>query len=393
MEAVGQLTGGVAHDFNNLLTIILGNAELLLDGSRTPALTRSAAETIFKAAERGADLIEKLLAFGRRQSLKPERLDIDEVVRSIEPLLRRALGAQIDIALELLGSSMRAVTDRISLENALLNLVLNAREAMPQRGTLTITTGQRTAKAGEGVLPIGQPVVFVTVTDTGCGMSPEVLQRAFEPFFTTKELGKGTGLGLSMVYGFAQQSGGHVCIKSKVGVGTTVTIVLPAVTSSPVQIGSGQAEPPDGVRGQGRILVVEDEAEVRALVSAQLVDLGYDVVAVPTGQDALIQLEADSSFDLLFTDVVLPHGMSGLELSRLARQRSPQLQILLTSGYAEEIFERYGRPQENLPLLRKPYGRKELSATLTSVLPPAAAHRRQPADAGLERREQASAAV
>jgi signal transduction histidine kinase len=232
MEAVGQLTGGIAHDFNNLLTVILGNAEVLALELHDPT-HRGLAEMIQDAAEKGAHLTQHLLAFGRRQTLKPQRLDLREVVESMEPLLRRTISESIEIATTFGGGHLSAVIDRALLESAILNLAVNAKDAMPQGGRLTITTGETTAGPDQGALPIGQDVVFVTVSDTGCGMSPEVLSRAFEPFFTTKEVGRGSGLGLSMVYGFAQQSGGHVQIESAPDQGTAVTILLPAVIAGP----------------------------------------------------------------------------------------------------------------------------------------------------------------
>jgi PAS domain S-box-containing protein len=366
MEAVGQLTGGIAHDFNNLLTVILGNAEILVDDPANPALTRTLSQMIVEAAEKGAELTQHLLAFGRRQSLKPVRVSLDHVVRGMTPLLQRTLGEHIELRAELAHSLYSALTDRTLLESAILNLAVNAKDAMPQGGTLTITTGETTAGLDQGALPIGQDVVFITVSDTGCGMSPEVLSRAFEPFFTTKEVGRGSGLGLSMVYGFAQQSGGHVQIESAPDKGTAVTILLPAVVTVP-----GRAAPQEerlAVPGRGRVLLVEDEPQVLQFVSAQLVSLGYEVTAVSTGPDALDLLRGERPFDLLFTDVVLPRGMSGVELASHARRIRPGIKVLLTSGYPEEVFEHHGSPEQGTLLLRKPYKRRELAETLRKVL-------------------------
>jgi CheY-like chemotaxis protein len=240
---------------------------------------------------------------------------------------------------------------------------------MPQGGTLTIRTGEGVAAPGDGQLPMGQAVVFVTVSDTGTGMSPQVLERAFEPFFTTKEIGEGSGLGLSMVYGFAEQSGGHVKIHSKEGKGTAVTILLQAITSDTAQPGL-EAEEPAPETGKERVLVVEDEPQVLQFVSNQLLSLGYEVTAVSTGPDALDVLRQGDRFDLLFTDVVLPKGISGVELAKQATQISPGLKVLLTSGYSEEVFEHHGKPDEDVLLLRKPYKRKELAETLRRVLEP-----------------------
>jgi CheY-like chemotaxis protein len=372
----------VAHDFNNLLTVILGNAELLCEHPADPALARTLAGMIVEAAEKGAELTRHLLAFGRRQSLTPVRLHLDGVVTGMLPLLRRTLGEHIELRTALAQSRKGALVDRTLLESALLNLAVNAKDAMPQGGTLTITTGETVAGPGAGGLPEGQGVVGVTVSDTGCGMSPEVLERVFEPFFTTKEVGKGSGLGLSMVYGFAQQSGGHVAIESQEGRGTAVTILLPAVAGEGELAAAGGGEPVRAA-GRERVLLVEDEPQVLQFVSAQLVSLGYAVTAVSTGPDALELLQGGRRFDLLFSDVVLPRGMSGVELVRRARAVCPDLRVLLTSGYAEEAFEHHGRPDPATPILRKPYRRRELERTVRAVLdqpaaePPRAEH---PAD-------------
>jgi PAS domain S-box-containing protein len=368
MEAVGQLTGGIAHDFNNLLTIILGNAEILAEGSSNSALTQTLSRTILEAAERGADLTQHLLTFGRRQSLKPVQVNLDRVVKGMTPLLERAIGANIEFRAELSDRLYQALTDRTLLESAILNLVVNARDAMPQGGVLTVATGEAVSEARQGQLPIGQDVVFVRISDTGVGMPPEVLARVFEPFYTTKEIGKGSGLGLSMVYGFAQQSGGHVSIQSTEGEGTSVMILLPAVECQSVPpIGKDErASTPEGSKES--VLLVEDEPQVLRFVSAQLISLGYEITAVSTGPDALDLLRDDQRFDLLFTDVVLPKGMSGVELAKRARRIKPGLKVLLTSGYSEEVFEQHCRPDKDIPLLRKPYKRKELAEMLRQIL-------------------------
>jgi signal transduction histidine kinase/ActR/RegA family two-component response regulator len=365
MEAVGQLTGGIAHDFNNLLTVILGNAEILVE--EADPNTQELARMILEAAEQGADLTQKLLAFGRRQSLKTEHLKLGDSVSGMTPLLRRAIGEHIDLRTEFSGGSAYALTDRALLESAILNLVVNARDAMPQGGTLTIKTGERQAAKGEPNLAVGTSVVYLTVSDTGTGMSPEVIARAFEPFFTTKEVGKGSGLGLSMVYGFAEQSGGHVSIKSKVGQGTAITIVLPAAHAPRVEQDDIEDAKP-AARGEERVLVVEDEPHVLQFVSTQLRRLGYRVTAASTGAEALMLLQQRSSFDILFSDVVLPRGLSGIEVARQARSIDPNLKVLLTSGYPEEVFQQHGRPDEHTQLLRKPFKSKDLAAALRETL-------------------------
>jgi signal transduction histidine kinase/CheY-like chemotaxis protein len=367
MEAVGQLTGGIAHDFNNLLTVILGNAEIMLEQPSSTPATQTLARTILEAGERGADLTQKLLAFGRRQSLKPEHLILADAVSAMTPLLRRAIGEHIDLRTNFSGVPSVALVDRALFESSILNLVVNARDAMPQGGVITVSTGERRALPGEGALDVGAPVVFLAVTDTGTGMSPDVMARVFEPFFTTKEVGKGSGLGLSMVYGFAKQSGGHVAIASKEGQGTTITIVLPATRGR-----VAEAAPAEDISvslgGEERVLVVEDEPQVLQFVSDQLKRLGYRVTAVPTGSEALMLLQHPRSFDLLFTDVVLPRGMSGVEVARRAQAIDPHLKVLLTSGYSEEVFEQHGRPGVDMPLLRKPYKSRDLARALREVL-------------------------
>jgi PAS domain S-box-containing protein len=372
MEAVGQLTGGVAHDFNNLLTVILGNAELLTEEPSDPALTYTLAQQILETAERGADLNQKLLAFGRRQSLKPERLKAETVVNEMVPLLYRTIGEHIELRTEHGATQYCALTDRTLLESAVLNLAVNARDAMPRGGMLTIETGERLAGQGDGSLPIGQPVVYVCVSDTGTGMTPEVLKRVFEPFFTTKDTGKGSGLGLSMVVGFAEQSAGHVSIESKVGEGTTVTIVLPGILAGTLPATHEDTKAPTaGPRG-AKVLLVEDEQPVLEYVSGQLTSLGYQVTAVSTGREALDLLQQVQCFDLLFTDVVLPKGLSGVQVAQRASQLCPQIKVLLTSGYPEEVFQQHGTLPDDTILLRKPYRRKELERILAVTLTTAA---------------------
>jgi signal transduction histidine kinase len=371
MEAVGQLTGGIAHDFNNLLTVILGNAELILEDSCDQS-TQELARMSLEAAERGADLTQKLLAFSRRQTLTPNKLSVADTLKQMEPLLRRAIGETIDLRVILPAEQPWVWADRSSLESAILNLAVNARDAMPLGGTLTITAGERIAKHGDGAIEVGKRTVFLTVSDTGMGMSPEIRERVFEPFFTTKEVGKGTGLGLSMVYGFTQQSGGSVGIESEVGTGTSVTILLPALTNITSEAGGEELVLSPAPSGREKVLVVEDEPQVLTFVSAQLESLGYDVTAVSSGPQALRELEVCRNFDLLFTDVVLPHGMSGVELARHVQAMGLGTRVLLTSGYAEEVFAQHGNPPADVLLLRKPYRRKELAEMLRSALERAA---------------------
>jgi PAS domain S-box-containing protein len=360
METVGQLTGGIAHDFNNLLTVVIGNTELLSDEAENPRV-KELADMALAAAERGAELNQKLLAFGRRQSLRPKPVRLDEVVVGMAPLLRRTLGEHID--LRTAGSTLQAtaLVDRALLESAVLNLAVNARDAMPDGGTLMLEVEE--VENSSGVVEF----VSLTVKDTGTGMAPEVLERVFEPFFTTKEVGKGSGLGLAMVHGFVEQSGGHVTIKSKVGSGTSVTILLPAaaeVASTDERTASRTAAP----EGRAKVLVVEDEPDVRRYATTTLSALGYQVIEAADGVAALDALKQDAEIKLLFSDVVLPKGISGLELARRAQATRPALKVLLTSGYSEEACRRFGQTSEETSLLPKPYKRAELAGAIQRAL-------------------------
>jgi PAS domain S-box-containing protein len=371
MEAVGQLTGGIAHDFNNLLTVILGNAEILVDGLEDPH-HRSAADIILGAAERGAGLTQQLLAFGRRQTLQTEPLHPAEVIEGMVPLLRRTIGEHIVLKTEFAAGQGWALADRTLLESAILNLAINARDAMPQGGILDISTDHVVIDAADQ--PLGAKpgrYLALTVSDTGTGMSSEVQERAFEPFFTTKGVGKGSGLGLSMVYGFAKQSGGHVGIRSAPGQGTSVTVLLP-LAGAESALSEIKATPEPAPAARIRILVVEDEAEVRRFVTSLLLTLGHDVVEAGTGLSGLQVLLSDPTIDLLLTDVVLPGGMSGVELARRAQAARPGLRVLLTSGYPEEVFQAQGRPDAGTMILQKPYRRHELAEAVSRVLAPVA---------------------
>jgi PAS domain S-box-containing protein len=366
MEAIGALTGGIAHDFNNLLTIIVGNSELLVEDLGDDEM-RTLASMIQSAAARGAELTQRLLSFGRRQTLASESLDLNTIIEGMAEMSRRTIIEDITLQIELHAARPIAVADRSQLETALLNLIVNARDAMPDGGVLSLKTHEITVAAGDfgaALTPGSYPAV--TVIDSGVGMPPAVLERAFEPFFTTKDPGKGTGLGLAMVHGFAQQSSGHVVIKSIVGEGTTVTLILPRG-----QLAAGKAGTRDKARkvakGRERILVVEDERDVRRYVSSQLRGFGYDVVEAATGAAALQKLGEDECIALLFTDVVLPEGMSGAELAELARSLRPDLKILFTSGYSEDVFSRHRELLKD-PLLRKPYNRRQLAEALRNVL-------------------------
>ncbi|MDX2158371.1 MAG: PAS domain S-box protein [Hyphomicrobiaceae bacterium] len=369
MEAFGQLTGGIAHDFNNLLTVITGNLELLemrLEDERAKALLKRAHD----AAEMGARLTSRLLTFARRRQFAPAMLDLNEQVMGMVDLLRRTLGEHIDLNARLAPRLWRVRSDPSEVENAVLNLAINARDAMPHGGRLIIETANVEAGEGEigaiGKLAAGA-YVRLSVSDTGHGMPPDVLVRAFEPFFTTKQPGKGTGLGLSTIYGFAQQSGGTATIYSEAGIGTTVSLYLPRAADAgaptlPVQ----EAEIPPA-KGE-LVLLVEDNAEVREVTGSRLAELGYRVVEAESGPAALAVLGRTPGIDIVFSDIVMAGGMSGFDLAERVAAGWPGVKLLLTSGFADEVLRGRGRPGQNLPILTKPYSRSELARAFRRLL-------------------------
>jgi PAS domain S-box-containing protein len=370
MEAVGQLTGGIAHDFNNLLTVVLGNAEILAESLTDNPRLHHLAELMSRAAQHGATLTNGLLAFARKQTLQPKVTDINQLVRRLDGLLRRSLGEHIEIRLSLADSLGHATVDPTQLEVAILNLAVNARDAMPDGGKLAVETANADLNAhdtqpGDGVAP--GPYVSISVTDTGTGMSRETLTKVFDPFFTTKELGKGTGLGLSMVYGFVKQSNGHVKIHSEIGRGTTVRLYLPRSTETAEQISIPSA-PAEISRGSETILVVEDDDMVRSYVQSQLAALGYNVLIAHDGQEALDILRGTTPVDLLFTDIVMPGGLNGAELVADALRLRPTLKSVYTSGYAESLVSSHRPPGDDVALLQKPYMLRDLAAILRKVL-------------------------
>lgn len=371
LEAVGQLTGGVAHDFNNLLTVVLGNADLLVELSQDDPARRQLAEMIVAAAQRGAALTQQLLAFARKQPLAPSVVDVNARVAAVDPMLRRTLGEHIEIELVRAAGLWPALVDTTQLENALLNLCLNARDAMPDGGKLTLETAntaldRRYAEQHPDVTP-GQ-YVMLAVSDTGCGISPAHLQRVFEPFFTTKEKGRGTGLGLAMVYGFAKQSGGHVSIYSEPGHGTTVKLYLPRAPSAGQAPAVVAAAEPAVRGGSETVLVVEDDEPVRQLACHELRALGYRVLDAACGADALQVIASDEPIDLLFTDVVMPGGLSGRQLADEAQRLRPGLRVVYTSGYTENAIVHHGRLDAGVILLAKPYRRADLARALRTAL-------------------------
>ncbi|MFC4594685.1 MULTISPECIES: GAF domain-containing protein [Sphingobium] len=374
MEAVGQLTGGIAHDFNNLLTVINGNIELAergLTNGGDPAKAVRAIANARQGAERAAALTQRLLAFSRRQPLSPKPLHLDRVVEGLSDLLKRALGELIQLKTVNAPHLWPVEADPNQIESALLNLAVNARDAMADGGTLTIETANAYldsdyAAACGDVAPGNY--VMVAVSDTGTGMAPPVLSRIFEPFFTTKEIGRGTGLGLSQVYGFVKQSGGHVEVLSEQGQGTTVKIYLPRFTGDAEGTQEDRVTAHDLSASGQTILVVEDDDAVRAYSVETLRELGYRALEAADGHAALRLIEADGqSIDLLFTDVVMP-GMSGKDLSERARTLKPDLKILYTSGYTRDGFLRDGKLDPGIALLPKPFTLQDLASRLRDIL-------------------------
>jgi PAS domain S-box-containing protein len=369
IEAVGQLTGGIAHDFNNLLTSILLNADVLanlLDDKLRPL-----AEAVRMAAERGADLTRRLLAFGRRQILEPRPTDIRDLLSGMEPLMRRTLGERIEIRSQHAAGLWQATVDPGQLENAVLNLALNARDAMPNGGRLTIETGNVTLDAEQAAAnPEIKPgeYVMVAIGDSGSGMASDVVARAFEPFFTTKDVGKGTGLGLSMVHGFVRQSGGHVRIYSEVDIGTVVRLYLPRAMTPGETADAAPVAPQDLPTGKETILFVEDDPMVRHHTGRQIVGLGYRVVIAENAAEALAHIESGCVPDLLFTDVVMPGGKNGRQLALELQQRWPHLRVLYTSGYAHGRLTIDGESVPSKYVLGKPYRRADLAGKLREVL-------------------------
>jgi len=371
MEAIGQLTGGVAHDFNNLLQVILGNLERLRRRKLDPSESNRLIDAALRGAERAATLTQRLLAFSRRQPLAPRELEVNKLVTGMSDLLARTLGENIRIETVLAGGLWRVSADENQLESALLNLAVNARDAMRGAGKLTVETAnayldEAYVRNEEEVKP-GQ-YVMVAVSDTGSGMSKATLERVFEPFFTTKEIGQGTGLGLSMVYGFVKQSGGHVKIYSEIGEGTTVKLYLPRLlnTTTPAE----PQRPVNMPRSERNelVLVVEDEDDVRALTVDTLRDLGYDVLEAVEGASALLLVQSEPSIRLLFTDVGLPGGLNGRQLADAARNARPGLKVLFTTGYARNAIVHHGRLDPGVELISKPFSDTDLAQKVRQML-------------------------
>jgi signal transduction histidine kinase/CheY-like chemotaxis protein len=370
MEAVGQLTGGVAHDFNNILTVITGTIGILAEGVADRPELEAIAKMIDDAAERGGQLTKHLLAFARKQPLKPREIDVNNLVLETVKLLRPTLGQQIQIDPLLAEDTWAALVDPNQLTTALLNLALNARDAMPDGGSLAIETKNvylDQAYADMHVEVAAGSYVMIAVSDTGSGIAPEDIERVFDPFFTTKEVGKGTGLGLSMVYGLVKQSNGHIKIYSELGHGTNVKLYLPRATGLD-QVADEMLSLSPVQGGHEAILIVEDDALVRKYVVTQIHSLGYTTLEAGNAAEALQMIDSGAAIDLLFTDVIMPGSMNGRQLVDAALKRRPSLKTLFTSGYTENAIVHHGRLDSGVLLLVKPYRKLELARMIRMAL-------------------------
>jgi PAS domain S-box-containing protein len=370
MDSIGQLTGGVAHDFNNILTVITGTIGILADAVADRPDLMSIARLIDDAADRGAQLTKHLLAFARKQPLRPREIEVNSLVVEAAKLLRPTIGEQIEVSPKLATDAWPAMVDPSQLSTAILNLALNARDAMSGGGKLVIET--RNVHLDEGYASMNADVtvgdyVMVAVSDTGSGIPPQNLEKVFDPFFTTKEVGKGTGLGLSMVFGFVKQSGGHIKIYSEVGHGTSVKIYLPRSTG-PGQSAEETTMPTKVEGGDETVLIVEDDALVRKYVITQITSLGYATLEAPNAAEALKIIENGATIDLLFTDIIMPGSMNGRQLADEALRRRPALKVLFTSGYTENAIMHHGRLDAGVLLLAKPYRKSELARMLRTAL-------------------------
>ncbi|PZA11592.1 hybrid sensor histidine kinase/response regulator [Rhodopseudomonas palustris] len=370
MESIGQLTGGIAHDFNNMLTVITGTIDIISDGVADQPHLAAIAKLISEAADRGSELTRLLLAFARKQPLRPDETEVNALLAGLQSLLRPTLGEPIEVATVLAPDTWPIYVDRGQLESALVNLAVNARDAMPKGGKLTIETsnvvvdqdlGKRFGDLAPG------DYVMIAITDSGCGIPEAIRSKVFDPFFTTKEVGKGTGLGLSMVYGFIKQSGGHITLDSEEGHGTTFRLYLPRAQVESDADAAPSIEP-NPVGGTETILVVEDDAMVRSYVNAQLKSLGYTTLSVSNAAAALSIGESDTAFDLLFTDVVMPGAMNGVQLAVEMAKLRPGLKVLYTSGYSENALIHNDRIDADVLLLSKPYRRSDLARMIRRAL-------------------------
>jgi signal transduction histidine kinase len=369
MEAVGQLTGGIAHDFNNILTVITGTIEILADAVAKEPQLAAITRMIDEAATRGADLTQHLLAFARKQPLQPRETDVNALIVETGKLLRPTLGEQIEIESVFEDEACFATVDPNQLVTAILNLALNARDAMPDGGKLILETGSayldENYAAMHGEVRPGR-YALIAVSDTGTGIPAGILDKVFNPFFTSKGPGKGTGLGLSMVYGFVKQSAGHIKIYSEEGHGTTIKMYLPPGTGAALVSEAALASDVEG--GHETILVVEDDKLVRDFVLTQLHSLGYVTLDAANGAEALAIAEAGHEFDLLFTDVIMPGAMNGRQLADEIQKSRPGLKVLFTSGYTENAIIHHGRLDSGILLLAKPYRKSDMAVMIRKAL-------------------------
>jgi len=366
LETVGRLTGGVAHDFNNLLTVVIGALDMMLKSPEDTARVRRLGEAALAAGRRGERLTRQLLAFARRQELKLEVADAGALINQVEPLIRRAVGEALDLRVDCDPTAGATRLDPAQFEAALLNLAVNAADATPAGGWVRIAVARASLADGAVAGAPAGDYVRISVSDSGAGMAPDVLARVFEPFFTTKDVGRGTGLGLAQVYGFAAQSGGAVTIDSALGQGTTVSLYLPAVDEKPTPPPAVQPPPSADLARGARVLLVEDDAAVRAVSEDLLADMGCVVSSECDGESAVRRLEGSEPFDLVITDIVMPGGVSGIDLARTAASLRPSLKVVLTTGYAGAL----GLSAEDLqwPVLRKPFRAEQLAGALREAL-------------------------
>lgn len=369
IEALGQLTGGVAHDFNNILAVILGNLDFLQERTRDNKALQEFIRPSVEAALHGSELTQRLLAFGRKQALQPKTISLNELIAQFSVLVRRTLGERIKIITTLAEDLQPANVDPSQLEAAILNLSVNARDAMPEGGILTYETSNVTVTpADHSDVPPGN-YVMLAVCDTGTGMSPEIIKKAFEPFFTTKQIGKGSGLGLSMVYGFVKQSAGHIFITSEPGKGSSIRIYFPIAEGEAVSLNKKITEKPIEAKGKTRvILVVEDNKHVLKLTSAMVESLGYAVIQAETGEAAIAILKARNDIDLLLSDVMLPGELNGPALAKQAVKLLPNIKVLFNSGYAADYIFQSGLLEEGAQLLSKPFRKRQLAEKISALL-------------------------
>ncbi|BBU69721.1 hypothetical protein ICHIJ1_10150 [Fluviibacter phosphoraccumulans] len=365
MEAIGQLSSGIAHDFNNLLTIIIGNLNLLIDKNPTNTELIELASPALDAGKRGAQLIQRLLSFSRQQPLKPKVIDVSTLVADITPLLERSLPSRIKLAIESKGGQpLIARIDAHQLENALLNLIVNARDAISESGLIVIRTDTKIlndTEAQEFDVPAGS-FISLDISDNGFGMEPDIVSRIFEPFFTTKDFGRGSGLGLSMTYGFVKQSGGGILVRSEPGQGTTITIVLPIHQDYPEEQVIGESEQPT-IRREGQlVLLVEDDAAVREIVRKQLMELGHPVIESTNASEAMRLINQVADISILLTDVIMPGSQNGRELAQEAKIRKPSLHVIIMSGFEDLNKSEINRP--TFTSLSKPFTKKQLAFAL-----------------------------